>query len=320
MQKFILILTVPYLISCSAGTNTIDDSTSAATNIRVEEKVIESTIQDEDNINSDSPETVDDTITTNDEINQTEETPTNDKISNNEQTLVETIIDSEDELIVSNAAQFHQYAEFNELLVSNVSSKGVVNYNGIKSNSATLDKISKSFESNYPKSSWTKNQKLAYWINAYNFYTLKLVSSNYPVSSITKITAKPWDKKFISLGGETISLNDIEHKKIRAVFNEPRIHFALNCASESCPVLLNKAYTASNLNYLLDKQTRQFLKDPTKNDFSNASKIRISQLFDWYKSDFTKTGTLQDFFNKYLDQQTSASSIEYLEYSWELND
>jgi len=219
------------------------------------------------------------------------------------------------------AENFHDYVQWSAFLTQHVSSSGKVNYTKIKADAKQLNAIILLFEKNYPSSSWSSKQRLAYWINAYNLYTLKFVSDHYPTSSITKITAKPWDKKFISLGGEMLSLNDIEYKKIRAKNNEPRIHFALNCASESCPMLYNKAFTAKNLSYQLTKQTKRFLADESKNDFSDSSNIKISSIFDWYKDDFVKKeGSVISFINKYRTEQLTNPKISYLEYLWGLND
>lgn len=115
-------------------------------------------------------------------------------------------------------------------------------------------------------------------------------------------------------------MNQIENEIIRKRFNEPRIHFALNCASESCPILLNKAYTPGTLYAKMTAQTKRFLNDTSKNTFGKKE-VQISKIFEWYKEDFTKGGkTVFDFINKYrteepLDKQT----ITYKEYSWELN-
>lgn len=215
---------------------------------------------------------------------------------------------------------FHAYESFNNLLKTYVTYAGKVNYKGIKAKRSDLDAIVKEFQENVPGSGWSSKQKLTYWINAYNVFTIKLIVDNYPTTSITKITAKPWDKKFIQLGGKTYSLNNIENDIIRGRFNEPRIHFAVNCASESCPVLLNKAFTPANLYPLLTSQTKRFLKDTSKNNF-DGKEIKISKIFDWYKVDFTKNGaTVIDFINKYRTTQLDDPKIGYLEYSWELND
>ena len=143
------------------------------------------------------------------------------------------------------AYDFHAYKKLDALLSKYVTYSGHVNYASIKSNKSELNAIIKEFESNYPDGDFSYTQKLSYWINAYNVYTIKLIVDNYPTTSITKITAKPWDKKFIKLGGTTYSLNNLEKDIIRKNYNEPRIHFALNCGATSCPPVL--FYTAKDL-------------------------------------------------------------------------
>lgn len=214
---------------------------------------------------------------------------------------------------------FQEYLNLTKFLKSHVSIGGKVNYKGIVKNKDQLNSILQEFQSNYPVTKWTKNQKLSYWINAYNIFTIKLIIDNYPITSIKSINNKPWDKKFISLNGNVLSLNDIEHEIIRKQYNDPRVHFALNCASESCPILLNKAYRANVLSSQLTAQTKKFLMDSSKNDFSDSKRIKISQIFDWYKTDFTKNGTLIDFLNNYITEQLEEPVIEYLDYSWSLN-
>ena len=235
------------------------------------------------------------------------------KVTQTAQTIKPTVLTS------VNDSDFHAYEQLTSFLRTHVSADGHVNYSAIKKNKSRLNAIIQTFEHNYPKSDWSRNQKLAYWINAYNVYTIKLVSDNYPVSSITKITAKPWDKKFIQLGGKTYSLNMIENEIIRKQFNEPRIHFALNCASKSCPNLYNKAFKASALSYQLTQQTKKFLADKGKNDFSNSKSIKISKIFEWYKADFTKNGSVVDFINKYSETKLNSPKISYMDYSWDLN-
>ncbi len=209
---------------------------------------------------------------------------------------------------------------YNQILTNFVSSSGNVNYAGIKTNRTMLSQATKHFEENPPQSSWSSNQKLAFWINAYNLYTIELVVDNYPVASIKDINGgKPWDKKFINLDGRTLSLNDIENNIIRKDFNEPRIHFAVNCASISCPKLLNKAYTSGNLNTLLESQTKRFINDNAMNAISEKS-AQISNIFDWYKVDFTKNGSVIDFLNKYVNTTiNSDAKITYKDYNWNLN-
>lgn len=213
----------------------------------------------------------------------------------------------------------HEYKKLNAFLGKYVSSTGHVNYASIKSNSSELDAIIAEFESTIPESSWSRDEKLAFWINAYNIFTIKLIVDNYPTSSITKITAKPWDKKFVKIGGTTYSLGGIENDVIRKKYNEPRVHFALNCASKSCPNLLNKAYMPSSLSSQLTAQTKAFLNDASKNNLSSNKSVSLSQIFDWYKDDFAASGGVIAFINKYKGTSLGSPKITYLDYSWDLN-
>ena len=210
---------------------------------------------------------------------------------------------------------------WNTLLIKNVSASGKVNYKGFISSKADLQQYLDLLSANPPASSWPKNERLAYWINAYNAFTVKLIIDNYPLKSIMDLDqGKPWDKSFIRIGGKSYSLNQIEHDIIRKQFNEPRIHFAVNCASISCPKLLNEAYTAAKLNGQLTKQTRSYINNPQENRLSTNS-AEISSLFDWYKVDFTKAGSLIDFINSYSKVQVNPSAnISFKNYNWALNE
>ena len=216
-------------------------------------------------------------------------------------------------------SNFHKYEKLNTFLGKYVSAAGNVNYASIKTNKSELEAILDEYEATNIGSNWTSAQKLTYWINAYNIYTIKLIVDNYPTSSITNITAKPWHKSFIKLNGKTYSLNQIENDVIRKQFNEPRIHFALNCASKSCPILLNKAYLPETVYTQMTAQTKRFLSDTSKNTYG-AKEIKISKIFEWYAEDFTKGGaTVIDFINKYRTEQLTNQKITYGDYSWDLN-
>jgi hypothetical protein len=209
------------------------------------------------------------------------------------------------------------HSTWNTLLQEHVSSTGKVNYEGIKKDVATLDKYLKTLEGNAPTSSWSKDEQLAYWINAYNAYTVKLIVDNYPVTRITDLhDGKPWDVKWIKLGNKTYSLNDIEHNTIRKQFDEPRIHFAVNCAAKSCPPLLNQAWTAANLDQLLDRQTKKFINNSRYNTIS-ADAVKVSKIFDWYGKDF---GSLIDYLNEYSETKIDGDAdVEFRAYDWRLN-
>ncbi len=213
--------------------------------------------------------------------------------------------------------QTNSHLKWDELLQKHVSSKGNVNYQGFKTDEKLLDNYLEFLSENSPKENSSKSQKLAYWINAYNAFTVKLIINNYPIKSIKDIK-QPWDKKFITIGNEKLSLNHIEHEILRKM-NEPRIHFAINCASISCPKLLNKAYTASHLETQLNTVTTNFIQSDENN--ISEKKIEISKLFSWFKSDFKQDGTLIDFLNNYTKVTIhKKAKVKFKDYNWNLNE
>lgn len=220
-----------------------------------------------------------------------------------------------EELIAFEDLPDHQL--LSDLLQMHVDQKGKVDYAGFLKDREKLETYLQDLRSNPPQAGWTKPAQLAYWINTYNAFTIKLILDHYPVSSITDIDqGKPWDTKWIKLGEEVYSLNQIENEIIRPTFKEPRIHFAVNCAAKSCPPLANKAFTAENLNDLLEKQTRSFINDQSYNQISSNS-IQISKIFEWYQDDFDQ---LIHFLNKYSQIEIKSSAkISYKQYDWGLN-
>lgn len=209
------------------------------------------------------------------------------------------------------------HESWNKLLSKNVTSSGKVNYKGFKANKTELDNYLQLLKSNAPTSDWSKNEKLAYWINVYNAFTVKLIVDNYPLKSITDLD-KPWDKKWIDIDGKSYSLGNVENDILRKM-GESRIHFAINCASFSCPNLLNTAFTADKLSSQLRKVTKDFFEDGTKNDLTDGD-LKISKLFEWYAADFSN-GDIVAYINKYSGKTVSNDSkISYLEYSWKLNE
>ena len=221
------------------------------------------------------------------------------------------------------------HAPLDQLLQKYVDEQGMVNYQGLKGERSKLKSYLGSLESNSPASSWSKNEQLAYWINAYNAYTLDLVLEHYPVKSIKDIGSKiqipfvntPWDIKFINIGGEKYNLNHIEHGIIRKQFDEPRIHFALVCAAVSCPKLQNRAFFPDQLEAQLTSATKEFLADSEKNEFKSAKKAKLSKIFNWYGGDFNNDGTLIEYLNKYAPIQLSKDAdIDWMNYNWTLNE
>ena len=212
---------------------------------------------------------------------------------------------------------FPNHKLFDDFLKTYVSKSGVVNYSGMKKHEAKLDAYLTSLEKTKITTTWSRNEKLAFWINAYNAYTIKLILDNHPVKKITDLDGgKPWDKKWIKLDGKTLSLNNIENDIIRPVFKEPRIHFAVNCAAKSCPPILNAAFTAVTLEKQLESQTKKFVNNSQHNTLGK-SEITISKIFDWYGDDF---GDVASFVAKYANSTVKPTAkIKFNEYNWALN-
>jgi len=179
----------------------------------------------------------------------------------------------------------------------------------------------------------TARDQLAFWINAYNAYTIRLILDHLPLSSIRDISLGlpilfgPWSIDIAVVGGTSYTLNHIEHDIIRERFNEPRIHFALVCAALSCPNLRQEAYEGSTLEQQLEEETRRFLVDSTKNRFDVRGKVLyLSRIFDWYEGDFEEAaGSMPAFLLSYVDEELGAFlsggdyRIEFLDYDWSLN-
>lgn len=218
---------------------------------------------------------------------------------------------------------------WDELLKANVSTEGKVDYKGFIQEKAKLNAYLKNLSENAPdRKTWSKEEQLAYWINAYNAFTVKLIVDNYPVESIRDLGPKlkipmikdVWHYKFFEIGGQESSLDEIEHSILRKEFEEPRIHFAINCASVSCPPLLNEAFEAKTINAQLDKVAKGFINDPSRNKI-NTDAVQISSIFSWFKGDFTKNGDLIDFLNQYSDTKIkSGAKVTFLDYNWNLNE
>jgi hypothetical protein len=214
---------------------------------------------------------------------------------------------------------------WNELLLKHVSADGRVDYKGFRKETSLLQTYLSQLSSHVPGKNWTEKEKLAYWINAYNAFTVKLIIDHYPLKSIKDIgdglpmISSPWDIKFFKIGDQDFDLNTIEHEILRKNFDEPRIHFAINCASFSCPVLRNEAFNAVELEKQLEEQTIGFLKNTDKNILS-ATENKQSPILDWFQSDFKKYGTVNAFIKKYIPDFNENNKIEYLEYDWTLNE
>ena len=221
------------------------------------------------------------------------------------------------------------HGSYDRLLKKYVTDKGLVNYKGFKADEKEFNQYLALLSKNPPAANWSKAEQMAYWINAYNAYTIRLILDHYPVQSIKEIGSSikipfvttPWAAKFFSIGGEQMSLDNIEHGTLRKKYDDPRIHFALVCASVSCARLRNEAYTAAKLESQLDDQGRDFVNNPAKNKIGKAS-AQLSKYFDWYKGDWTKNGqSVAKWVNRYsANKMDENAHISYLDYSWKLNE
>lgn len=173
-----------------------------------------------------------------------------------------------------------------------------------------------------------QDEQFAYWVNLYNALTVKVVLDEYPVKSIRKIRFLsslfgPWDKALIKIAGTKITLNDIEHRILRPIWQDPRIHFAVNCASIGCPNLQPTAFTASNFDELLETSTEQFINHP-RGIQRKGQVLILSSIFDWYGSDFgDDEEQIMEYFSDFLDDDKQAlidgyDNIEF-QYDWALN-
>ena len=197
-----------------------------------------------------------------------------------------------------------------------VNEKGQVDYFNWNKNTEGIDAYISVLEKNYPKKHWTKNEIKSYWINTYNALTIKLILNNYPINSIKDIN-NPWGEKIIDYNSSNYSLEEIEHDILRKM-GDPRIHFAINCASISCPKLSKLAYFPHKIEKQLDDATKVFLKDFDKNEI-NKNEIKISKIFLWFKKDFGNTNNLLSFIQKHSRVKMDNPKIKYLPYNWELN-
>ncbi|WP_300304198.1 DUF547 domain-containing protein [Ferrovibrio sp.] len=247
------------------------------------------------------------------------------------------------------AAFDHGYGRWDTLLkrsvvVSDDGTRSAVKYGSLKAERAqlarVLDDLSSVSAADY--GSWDRSTQLAFLINAYNAFTIELVLTRYPelgsIKDIGGLFGSPWKQAFIPLLGRTISLDDLEHGIIRqpGIFNEPRIHVAVVCASIGCPMLRPEAYRPDRLDAQLEDAMRRFLSDRTRNRHdAGTNTLHVSRIFDWYRGDFEATGQDRSSLNAYLSAYAGALAeneaagrkirsgdfaIRFLKYDWRLND
>lgn len=178
---------------------------------------------------------------------------------------------------------------------------------------------------------YSSAEQEAYWINLYNALTVELILQNYPLESITKLGRGffrfgPWDDKIATVADESLTLNDIEHRILRPIWQDVRIHFAVNCASVGCPNLQTIAFTAQNVNGLMEYAAFEYLSHTRAANFDSRGRLQLSSLFDWYAVDFgTNTSERLNSLSNYAPDDLAERLRSYegridYEYDWALND
>ncbi len=229
---------------------------------------------------------------------------------------------------VASDSQPISHASWDSLLRKHVDDQGLVNYQGMTADSSLLKEYLQLLAENPPNNqSWSEAEQMAYWINAYNAFTIKLVVDHYPITGLKEIkngvpfVNSVWDIKFFEIGGEAFDLNNIEHGILRKEYSDPRIHFALVCASLSCPKLQRFAFTADRLEEQLDQASREFVNDTFRNNIYE-NPIQLSKILSWYWMDFRDTyDSRYDFIQQYAESPIDTENdIKFLDYNWRLNE
>jgi hypothetical protein len=218
------------------------------------------------------------------------------------------------------------HAIFGALLKSYVKN-GQVDYTGLKIKEKQLDQYLKYLE-NIPPENLERADGMAFYINLYNAWTIKLILTAYPgvksIKDLGTLFRSPWKKEYVKIHGKTTTLDHIEHDILRPMFKDPRVHFAVNCASKSCPPLLNEPYTGANLNKQLERVARDFINDPL-NNFMADGILHVSRIFKWFGNDFGNDipGYVASYAQGDLAKKMAATGknikIKYLDYDWSLN-
>lgn len=239
-------------------------------------------------------------------------------------------------LALAKGVDFSTHATWDTWLKKNVTMKdggSTVNYRAAKSSPGTLPEYLKALEAVTSEEfgKWSDEKKMAFLLNAYNAFTVKLILDNYPVKSIKDIGglfSSPWKKKFFKLFGEERNLDYIEHERLRKDFTEPRIHFGVVCASKGCPPLWNEAYRGDKLEAQLERGAKSFLTTKERNYYdAEKNKLRVSKIFDWFSDDFKKKSeTVQNFIAPRMaktqeeEDKMRTAEIDALDYDWTLNE
>ena len=230
------------------------------------------------------------------------------------------------------------HARFDRVLMEYVDAAGYVDYARLQARADSLLRPYLQQLAETDPAALDREARLAFWINAYNAYTIKLILDHYPVESINDIKPgagpavpkvnSPFKLDVGEVAGEVRTLDEIEHGIIRERFDEPRIHFALVCAAVSCPRLRKEAYTGDRLNDQLDDQARTFLHDTDKNAVpAGEETVALSRIFKWFDEDFgASSASIQRFIAPYFDGNVRTNleqaryDVSYRKYDWSLND
>lgn len=217
------------------------------------------------------------------------------------------------------------HARYDELLQRYVRGSGVdyAAWVAQKDDVAALDHYVEGLAALDPES-WPPADGLAFWINLYNALTVQLILENYPLASIKDLGGvlrrSPWKRELVQVAGRPLTLDAIENEIIRPRFAEPRIHFALNCASIGCPPLADSAYRAATLEAQLDAACRRALNEDRWVRVDDDG-IRLSKIFDWYRGDFEANGgSIRAFVDRFRSTPLPDGSIDFLDYDWSLNE
>ena len=239
-------------------------------------------------------------------------------------TLISTFITA---ALLTSASAFDQtHSAWTELLAKHVKSNGV-DYPGFEKDKGEVDSYLKTLAdvSRQEFNNWQGVDQLSFLINLYNASTIDLVLKNYPIKSFKDdVGGKegPWKVEFVKALGKTYTLDQVEHELIRKNYAEPRIHFAVNCASEGCPPLRAEAFTGAKLEDQLAEQTKDFFAKKDANRFEGGT-LYLSPIFDWFKEDFIKkSGSVEAFAAPYYPKaqiKKGSTPIKYTDYGWKLN-
>ena len=224
------------------------------------------------------------------------------------------------------AATSIDHSTYAALLMKSVD-QGNVDYRGFKNEEAKLDQYLKFLEEIDTKK-LSRDEQFAFYINAYNAWTIKLILTGYPgiksIKDLGSIFKSPWKKQIARIDGDIITLDHIEHDILRPGFKDPRVHFAINCAAKSCPPLRPEPYRADILDRQLDEMARAFINDSRRNRLEGRT-LYVSSIFKWFSEDFHDD--VVGFFLKYaqgdlkkqLEDSKSKIKVKYLDYDWSLN-